>query len=689
MCLGSWLKTTFENPLQAAIRLLIMRLCCSIGALSFFCRTGDNATDRAGSCACLFVITHRQKKGDCVKKHGLFVAIFASLALAGWSQDNAVIVESFTDGINSDSFSTTEGKWTESTAKSAAQGLQATKSVFNDANAEAATARFAPNLSAAGKYEVFLTYSTSGNATDIKYTIGTADGVQHLIITQNGRELSAEPAANQWYSLGVYNFEAGNSGYVELSDPLTGDHPLPNEPNARIYADAVKFVPVDASTAVTALNADFPASDAAPASTSEPLPGSAAIAQAAAQTPATTPAPASDAAPGLPALPGSTPAASPGLPSLPGATPAAAPGLPSLPTEVASATPALPSLPAAAQQDPAAALPGLPSNTPAPDASALPGLPATNPTENLPALPAGQSNATADLPSIPTPAPVADNLPSLAPVTPTPQRNLPSPSDTPAPTATLPLPALPTAAPSPGTGLAVPTPFSAAAAELPAQPSASSDAEAAGYSITTYNPSGLQWMYDIGSAMAAARTQGKKVLIFFTAEHNRAAQAYETESFQDPVVRQALSKYVLVKVDFPKSTRIAYGMGVFGAGVIAVLDPSSGDVTSRVVQRPVSASELITQLSSERALRATPTPGVQNDAKTPADATSQDFTSQATPATDAAPGVAPVPGTEPAPMPGSTPAAMPDLPADASAEAPAATPPTGGAAANLPGLPPQ
>lgn len=548
-------------------------------------------------------------------KHRFLVAIFASLALSGWSQQT-VIVESFDDGQNSDGFSQVEGSWHESVAKSAAEGLTATRSRYNDADSEAATARFTPDLPSPGKYEVFITYPPSGNASDIIYRVNTADGVQNLRLTQFGRELSHRPTADQWYSLGVYNFEAGQNGYVEVSDPLTGESPQPSEPNARIYADAVKFVKVADSANVTALQAED--EEVAEQSAAEVDVAAVTREVDASTSPVMAPIAGEEVA-ALPSLPDSAPvpAGQGELPSLPPAGPAdASAGLPSLPDAGAptAAAAGLPSLPDASGGVPAApvppGLPSLPEGTPAPAASDLPNLPAETAPGQTPAVP-GLPAATAPdpaavLPALPgTPGPVSPSLPSLAPVTPTPAHTLPSVAETPArvgPAPTLrqpqvvPVPAAPPSVVQPGESA---TPAVAAATPQDGH-----------FSITTHNPSQLEWMYDFGAAQAAARNQGKKVLVFFTAEHNRVAQSYETEMFNDPGVRQGLSQYVLMKADFSKNTRLAYSLGVFGAGVIVVVN-DGGEVTSRVVQKPASGAELLTQLQSEKAVRGTPPPNPQ------------------------------------------------------------------------------
>src|SRR5690606_28132960 len=89
-----------------------------------------------------------------VIKHRLLVAVFASMAMTGWSQE--IIIEAYADGQHSQAFSCVEGRWTESTAKCTAPGLTATKALFNDANTDPAVARFTPEIPADGEYEVFI-----------------------------------------------------------------------------------------------------------------------------------------------------------------------------------------------------------------------------------------------------------------------------------------------------------------------------------------------------------------------------------------------------------------------------------------------------------------------------------------------------------------------------------------------------
>jgi hypothetical protein len=116
-----------------------------------------------------------------------------------------------------------------------------------------------------------------------------------------------------------------------------------------------------------------------------------------------------------------------------------------------------------------------------------------------------------------------------------------------------------------------------------------------GLAPATASADNLPWMYDEGSAHAVARKGGKKVLVFFIADGNRAVQKYETEYFTHPAVRQALSQFVLQKVNFPLNTKAAYKVKVYGAGSIAVTD-GYGDVVGTISQIPDTPEALAKQL---------------------------------------------------------------------------------------------
>lgn len=383
-------------------------------------------------------------------KQRILVAIWAAWLAAGAAKGaEPIIIESYNDGQNYQWFQTADGTWLESAAKSLAEGLKASKSMFNTADSTVSSARFQPDLPEAGTYEVFVTYPKSGNAKGVIIKVKSADGEKEIIQDQNGRSANASPPADQWISLGIYRFDKGTDGYVEIADPGTGVRANEREPNARVYADAVKFVPMGAGTVASA-----PTSSAATPSASETPSAAAAVATpAAGQTPITLPAVATGPVAATPvpetgleaALPPppTTPAGLPALPAAGGVAPAL-PGLTALPSaattpQAAAATPALPRLeqtPASQSSLPSlpvlgsvsapqsgasspAALPALGAATgaaPAPSAAGLPTLAA--------ATAAGSSSDASGMPVLglastpgPAPAPSAAGLPTLAAAT--------------------------------------------------------------------------------------------------------------------------------------------------------------------------------------------------------------------------------------------------------------------------------
>jgi hypothetical protein len=87
------------------------------------------------------------------------------------------------------------------------------------------TATWIPDLPAVGSYNVYAWWKASTNrATNAKYTIYYDGGSQTI-------EVNQEINDSQWVYLGTYNFVAGTSGYVVLSDDADG----------YVIADAIKF----------------------------------------------------------------------------------------------------------------------------------------------------------------------------------------------------------------------------------------------------------------------------------------------------------------------------------------------------------------------------------------------------------------------------------------------------------------
>lgn len=92
-------------------------------------------------------------------------------------------------------------------------------------------ANFTPDIATAGNYDVYARWTAYTNrATNAPYTIYYNGGNQTVQVNQqiNG---------DTWVKLGTFNFAAGTSGYVKLTDNANG----------QVIADAVKFVPAAGS----------------------------------------------------------------------------------------------------------------------------------------------------------------------------------------------------------------------------------------------------------------------------------------------------------------------------------------------------------------------------------------------------------------------------------------------------------
>ena len=87
--------------------------------------------------------------------------------------------------------------------------------------------RWSPFLPAAGEYDVYLWWTSSaGRSARVPVRVGYADGVWETTVDQR-------TGGGVWQHLGRWRFDAGESGYVEVSGE-----------NGQASADAVRFVPV-------------------------------------------------------------------------------------------------------------------------------------------------------------------------------------------------------------------------------------------------------------------------------------------------------------------------------------------------------------------------------------------------------------------------------------------------------------
>jgi hypothetical protein len=92
--------------------------------------------------------------------------------------------------------------------------------------------RYTPDLPAAGRYEVRMSYSAGSNrATNVPVTVSHAGG--KAVVKVNQRKPG--PIDGAWVSLGTFRFEKGRGGFVEVGNAGADGH---------VIADAVQWLPV-------------------------------------------------------------------------------------------------------------------------------------------------------------------------------------------------------------------------------------------------------------------------------------------------------------------------------------------------------------------------------------------------------------------------------------------------------------
>jgi hypothetical protein len=93
--------------------------------------------------------------------------------------------------------------------------------------------RYAPTIEVTGNYEVLVWNSCYTNrATNVPHTINHADGIDTVEVDQD----CDTGTHGEWYSLGIYAFTLGDTGYLEISD-----HGLTPPSTTYIGADAARF----------------------------------------------------------------------------------------------------------------------------------------------------------------------------------------------------------------------------------------------------------------------------------------------------------------------------------------------------------------------------------------------------------------------------------------------------------------
>jgi hypothetical protein len=190
------------------------------------------------------------------------VFILFGLLSAGFSQE--IIIESRVDGKNFSWYSETSGNWADSVAKSLADNCSpdsvGSRFAIVDGGPVDAQARFTPVLPKEGKYDIYVTWGRSGNAFNVKHIINTGTKEEVKYLDQAGWGGTLAVNAYIWLHLGTYDLPAGNKAYVAVDASEVKGKPS-EENSARVYVDAVKFVPYDPSAQPTATPASqIPAS---------------------------------------------------------------------------------------------------------------------------------------------------------------------------------------------------------------------------------------------------------------------------------------------------------------------------------------------------------------------------------------------------------------------------------------------
>ena len=103
----------------------------------------------------------------------------------------------------------------------------------SDANKGNQSARYQPDLPAAGTYRVAITYNALGNrAANVPVLIRHADGEEKAIVNQKKKPADK----HNLQPLGIFRFEKGTEGYVEIGNEGTQGH---------VIIDAVQFLRVE------------------------------------------------------------------------------------------------------------------------------------------------------------------------------------------------------------------------------------------------------------------------------------------------------------------------------------------------------------------------------------------------------------------------------------------------------------
>ena len=136
---------------------------------------------------------------------------------------------------------TLTGSWTALTSPT---GFYGTNCLSDGATGKGSkSVRFSPNLPKAGGYEVFTRWTASSNRSNhVPIFVTDVNGTTEV-------DVNEQTGGGGWVSLGIYDFNAGTSGNVVVSNTGTAA-------GSYVIADAVKFVKKFESSDVFVDNAD-------------------------------------------------------------------------------------------------------------------------------------------------------------------------------------------------------------------------------------------------------------------------------------------------------------------------------------------------------------------------------------------------------------------------------------------------
>jgi uncharacterized protein (DUF1800 family) len=147
---------------------------------------------------------------------------------------------------------TVVGSWSVSSGASDRYGSDYR---FKGLGTGSAYLQFTPNLPVAGTYQVYTWYSQGTNRTaGAPYLISYSGGSSNVLVNQ-------KTGGGGWVFLGAFNFAAGTSGNVRISDGFL-------DANQLVMADAIRFVgvglPTNTTNVITPQNYEWRAKETGP-----------------------------------------------------------------------------------------------------------------------------------------------------------------------------------------------------------------------------------------------------------------------------------------------------------------------------------------------------------------------------------------------------------------------------------------